>query len=208
MLPVGWLAPSAAQIQPALRGKRADGVEDAIDDRCRSVRAAVRRVRPLTSFTGALGGLAAVYLALGHYEAGAAVIIALIAAYSAGAHGRNLPFTVAVLVAFSATTGLGQPAGQAVPDMLWSCAVLALALAVGLTVRRLLGQTQAAQRRVLRVQQEQQALAEAAAREERRRIARELHDIISHGLGVVVLKPALPNRSWSATLARPGKRSG
>ncbi len=197
MPPVGWLAPSAAQIQPALRGKRADGVEDAIDDRCRSVRAAVRRVRPLTSFTGALGGLAAVYLALGHYEADAAVIIAL-----------NLPFTVAVLVAFSATTGLGQPAGQAVPDMLWSCAVLALALAVGLTVRRLLGQTQAAQRRVLRVQQEQQALAEAAAREERRRIARELHDIISHGLGVVVLKPALPNRSWSATLARPGKRSG
>ncbi|MBM0236714.1 histidine kinase dimerization/phosphoacceptor domain-containing protein [Micromonospora sp. ATA32] len=30
-------------------------------------------------------------------------------------------------------------------------------------------------------------MAEAAASEERRRIARELHDVISHGLGVVVL---------------------
>jgi hypothetical protein len=36
--------------------------------------------------------------------------------------------------------------------------------------------------------QQQQALAEAAAREERQRIARELHDIISHGLGVAVLQ--------------------
>jgi signal transduction histidine kinase len=38
------------------------------------------------------------------------------------------------------------------------------------------------------MQQEQQALAEAAARQERQRIARELHDIISHGLGVMVLQ--------------------
>jgi signal transduction histidine kinase len=38
------------------------------------------------------------------------------------------------------------------------------------------------------MRQEQQALAEAAARQERQRIARELHDIISHGLGVVVLQ--------------------
>jgi len=38
------------------------------------------------------------------------------------------------------------------------------------------------------MQQEQQALTEAAARQERQRIARELHDIISHGLGVVVLQ--------------------
>ena len=56
------------------------------------------------------------------------------------------------------------------------------------------------------MQQEQQALAEAAARQERQRIARELHDIISHGLGVVVLQAAPPNRSWTGTPARPGKR--
>ena len=139
---------------------------------------ALRRVRPLTALTGALGGLAAVYLALGHYEAGAAVLIVVIATYSAGAYGRNLPFTVPVVFAFGVTTGLRQPAAEA----------LALALGVGLTARRLRGQSQSAQRQVRQMQQEQQALAEAAARQERQRIARELHDIISHGLGVVVLQ--------------------
>jgi signal transduction histidine kinase len=147
-----------------------------------------RRVRPLISLTGALGGLAAIYLALGHYEAGASVLIALVAAYSAGAHGRNLAFTVAVVYAFGVTTGLRERASDALPDMAWSWVVLSLALGAGLTARRVRGQSRVAQHRVEQLQREQRALAEAAARQERQRIARELHDIISHGLGVVVLQ--------------------
>ncbi|MBM0236715.1 hypothetical protein JNW88_05330 [Micromonospora sp. ATA32] len=71
---------------------------------------AVRRISPLVSFVGALGALAVVYVAFGHYEAGASVLIGLVAAYSVGAYGRNLPFALAVLAGFAATTGLGQPA--------------------------------------------------------------------------------------------------
>jgi signal transduction histidine kinase len=148
---------------------------------------AVRRISPLVSFAGALGALAVVYVAFGHYEAGASVLIGLVAAYSVGAYGRNLPFAVAVLAGFAATTGLRQPAAEAVPDLLWTCVALFLPLAVGLTARRLRGQARAAEDRATVLKQEQQALAEAAASEERRRIARELHDVISHGLGVVVL---------------------
>jgi signal transduction histidine kinase len=149
---------------------------------------AVRRARPLTSLTGSLGGLAVIYLALGHYEAGASVLIALVAAYSAGAHGRNLAFTVAVVYAFGVTTGLREHASDALPDMAWSWIVLSLALGAGLTARRVRGQSRVAQRRVEQLKLEQRTLAEAAARQERQRIARELHDIISHGLGVVVLQ--------------------
>jgi signal transduction histidine kinase len=148
---------------------------------------AVRRISPLVSFAGALGALAVVYVAFGHYEAGASVLIGLVAAYSVGAYGRNLPFAVAVLAGFAATTGLGQPAAEGVPDLLWTCVALLLPLAVGLTARRLRGQARAAEHRADVLKQDQQALADAAASEERRRIARELHDVISHGLGVVVL---------------------
>lgn len=149
---------------------------------------ALRRLRPLIGLTGALGGLAAIYVALGHYEAGASVLIALVATYSAGAYGRNLAFAVAVVFAFGVTTGLREAASEALPDMAWSWVVLGLALSVGLTARRVRGQSQSAQRRVQQMQQDQRALAEASARQERQRIARELHDIISHGLGVVVLQ--------------------
>lgn len=41
--------------------------------------------------------------------------------------------------------------------------------------------------RALRLEREQHALAEAAAAEERARIAREMHDIVSHSLSVVVV---------------------
>lgn len=148
---------------------------------------AVRRVCPLISFTGVLGALATVYVALGHYETGSSVLVALVAAYSAGAYGGNLPFALALLAGFAATTGLGQPAQEAVPDLLWTFAALSLPLAVGLTARRLRSRVRTAERRADLLKRNQQALAEAVADEERRRIARELHDVISHGLGVVVL---------------------
>ena len=114
------------------------------------------------------------------------MLIAFVAAYSVGAFGRNLPYAMAVLGGFAVTTG-SATSRRSRADMLWTCLALCLPLAVGLTARRLRGQTQAAEHRAQVVQQDQQALAAAAAAEERRRIARELHDIVSHSLGVVVL---------------------
>lgn len=84
----------------------------------------------------------------------------------------------------------GQPAPEAVADLLWTCTALSVPLAVGLTASRLRGRAQAAEARTRTLEQEQQALAEAAADEERRRIARELHDVVSHSLGVVVVLQA------------------
>jgi signal transduction histidine kinase len=148
----------------------------------------VRRVRPLVALTGALGVLAVSELALGHYQAWGAVLIALIATYGAAAYGRNVPFTVTVLVAFAAVMGLGEPAGRAAADLLWTLVALSLPLAVGLTVRRSRSREAHARRRSEEGEWDRALQVAAAVAGERRRIARELHDIISHALGVMVLQ--------------------
>jgi signal transduction histidine kinase len=149
---------------------------------------AVRRSRPLTSLTGALGVLAMIGVALGHYEAGAGLLIGLVVAYSAGAWGDNTAYALAVLTGFALSEGIGQPASEAVPDVLWTCAALALPFGVGRSVRRLTSRARTAEGHAQRLRQERQAVAAAAAAAERRRIAHELHDVISHGLAVVILQ--------------------
>jgi signal transduction histidine kinase len=162
----------------------------------------LRRTRPLVALVGSLGALSVAYVGLGHFETGSSLLIGLVAAYSAGGYGRNLPFAMAVIVGFAATTGLGQSASEAIPDLLWTAAALTLSFAVGLTARRLRGRAHAAEDRTRALEREQQALAEAAAAEERRRIARELHDIISHGLGVVVLQAGAAEQALDCDPAR------
>ena len=148
----------------------------------------VRRVRPQVALTGALGVLAVSELVLGHYQAWGSVLIGLAAAYGAAVYGRNVPFTVAVVVAFAAVMGLGEAAGRAAADMLWTLIALSLPLAVGLTVRRSRSREAHARRCSEQAERDHALEVAAAVAGERRRIARELRDIISHALGVMVLQ--------------------
>jgi signal transduction histidine kinase len=147
-----------------------------------------RRVRPQLALTGALGVLAVSELVLGHYQAWGGVLIGLVATYGAAVYGRNVPFTVAVLVALAAVMGLDEPAGRAAADMLWTLIALSLPLAVGLTVRRARSREADARQRSELAERDRTLQVAAAVAGERRRIARELHDIISHALGVMVLQ--------------------
>lgn len=149
---------------------------------------AVRRLRPLTALAGAVASLAAISVFLGHFETGSSVLIALLATYSAAAYGRNLPFLLAVVLGFSATEGLRQPVSEGLPDILWTVVALALPIGMGLSVRQSARRAQSSDQNAERAAQEQHAAVEAATQGERLRIARELHDVISHGLGVVMLQ--------------------
>ena len=161
-----------------------------------------RRVRPLVALAGALGVLAVSELALGHYQAWGAVLIGLAATYGAAAYGGNVPFTGAVLVAFATVMGLGEPAGRAAADMLWTLIALSLPLAVGLTVRRSRSREAHARQRSEQVERDRAGQVAAAVSGERRRIARELHDIISHALGVMVLQAGAADQALDG---EPGK---
>jgi signal transduction histidine kinase len=148
----------------------------------------LRRVLPLIALTGALGFLGAAELFLGHYQSWASVLIGLVAVYSAAAYASNLPYTVAVVIAFAVTLGAGQPAGQAAGNVLWTLIALSLPLVMGVTVRRSRAREAQAQQRAAHLDHERAAQVAATAAAERRRIARELHDIVSHSLGVIVLQ--------------------
>jgi hypothetical protein len=62
---------------------------------------AVRRVYPLIVLSGALALLGVAELVLGHYQTWAAVLIGMVAAYSAAAYASNLPYILAVVAGFA-----------------------------------------------------------------------------------------------------------
>src|SRR6186713_3027427 len=67
-----------------------------------------RRRRPLLAYAGTMGTLAVIAVALGHYEAGSAIIIAFIATYTVAAYGDNLAYAIAVGLIFAVSNSVGQ----------------------------------------------------------------------------------------------------
>jgi signal transduction histidine kinase len=71
---------------------------------------------------------------------------------------------------------------------------MSVAWGVGLLVRRPVVRAQTAEDRAVQLEIEQAAAAERAAQEERRRIARELHDIIAHSVSVMTVQAGAVRR--------------
>ena len=71
---------------------------------------------------------------------------------------------------------------------------MSVAWGVGLLVRRPVVRAQTAEDRAGQLEIEQAAAAERAAQEERRRIARELHDIIAHSVSVMTMQAGAVRR--------------
>jgi signal transduction histidine kinase len=114
------------------------------------------------------------------------LVVHLIAVYSLvvyAAGWRGISLAAAVVAAFAVLLGLqdpSDPVGSAATGVVFT----AIAVAVGAVVRRY--------RRRADVMREERDQAEARARavaiEARARIARELHDVVAHGMSIVVLQ--------------------
>lgn len=148
----------------------------------------LRRLRPLVAFTISMSAMGLVAVLFGHFESGGSLLIAIVATYSVVVYGSNLAFVLAVLVAFSGALNLAQPVDEAVGDMAFTFVFLGLAVGAGLGVRSVRGRATLSAERAAALERERDATAGQAAEQERKMLARELHDILAHGLGVIVLQ--------------------
>jgi signal transduction histidine kinase len=120
------------------------------------------------------------------------VIVYSAAAYADGRAARAAWFVVAlgVLVDMVSLLG-GKPIGNvAGPDV-----SLLVAFSLGLGFARSRRQLDAARRRAGRLEADRLIAEERAAADERARIARELHDVISHDVSMIVLQASVEGRA-------------
>lgn len=140
-----------------------------------------RRRRPQLVLAVVLGALASLSLAFGPSDSPSAFLIIVVATYSAAAYASRPLLGAAMVTATSLAHDLRDPRVTRLADVVYSWIAIAFVFSFGLGMR-------ARQARTAAVERERDTRAEAAVEDERRRIARELHDIISHSLGVLVLQ--------------------
>jgi signal transduction histidine kinase len=155
---------------------------------------AFRRRRPLTTLAVVIGGYVGLSLAFGASQTWSNVFIIVIAVYSAVTYG-SAPLLAAALTLVGVVVGaLTDPLIDGFGDAVWGASLIVLTVGAGLTGRGLRARTKTLDDRAEALDRDEQRRAAEAAAEERRRIARELHDIISHSLGVVVLQAGAAER--------------
>lgn len=147
-----------------------------------------RRVAPMTVLVVVLGGFTGLSVVYGATEAAIVVFAAGTAIYSAAAYARSLAWAAVVGAVGVVVRDLHDPALVTIGDRVWSPVFATLAFLVGVGARLHARKVAMAEETAGALQREQAELVAAVVEDERRRIARELHDVVSHSLGLVVLQ--------------------
>jgi signal transduction histidine kinase len=154
---------------------------------------AVRRRLPLVAFVLSTVGIVAVLVFAAGFDNQSVGILAVpfLALYSLGRHTRGLEAAIGGLLVLADTVafliGDGPP--------IWSPSDIGFALgfvggpwAVGLAIRLRREREQTLSARNVELQRDQEERARQAVSAERARLARELHDVVSHAISVTVLQ--------------------
>jgi signal transduction histidine kinase len=158
-----------------------------------AVALAWRRSRPLASTAAVMTGIAAQAALTGHPPVGPVVAgPVLLSVYSLAAYGsrREALIGLVLAVAAGAIHDISDPALRTAADVdaasFWWLVTL-VAWIIGRYVRRR-RQARVLEELAARLEREREEQARAAAARERARVARELHDVVSHGVSLIALQ--------------------
>lgn len=163
---------------------------------------AFRRRLPIVVLAIVGCSIAGLGIAYGSAQAWSSVFPFVVAVYSAAAYGSPLWLVVFLAAGIVVVRDANDPYVHSIGDAMFSSTLALLSVLAGVEGRRLQRRGAVLDDRAEQLHQDEQRLAAAAAADERRRIARELHDIISHSLGVMVLQAGAADQVVATDPAR------
>ena len=154
---------------------------------------AVRRRRPLPAVAAALIGFSVVLVATDVSSDDDTYIpwlVMLVAAYTAGryAHGREVVPGAVLTLMFPARDRRHRSRWVQRREPLFFAFIAFPPYLAGVAIARRQGREAALERHVATLDAERERLAAEAVTEERARIARELHDVVAHGVSTIVVQ--------------------
>ncbi|HEY1487201.1 MAG TPA: histidine kinase [Micromonosporaceae bacterium] len=161
-----------------------------------------RRRYPLAVLVVVCTAVDALGFAYGSTQASITVFTLAITVYSATAYGPSLPVALGVSAVGVFLRDAYDPAIHSFGERIWDWLFVGMFIGIGYATRLRQLRLSASEQSARAAEREQAARAEAAADQERQRIARELHDIVSHSLGLLVFQAGVGEQFVDAD---PGK---
>lgn len=154
---------------------------------------AFRRRRPLAAAVTTFAGVNLSLIAgVPRRETLVGLAALMIVAYSVAVYNEVRPARIGLAVGLVLTWAgvVLTPGSKTIDNYLMITLILGGAWGLGRMLRRRLMEAVALERRALQAEREREDAARAAVTEERGRIARELHDIVAHGLSLMIVQAA------------------
>jgi signal transduction histidine kinase len=150
-------------------------------------------------------------LVVGSIEGSAvAIFVVIIAAYSPGAYadGRRAVAGLGLCLLGMSCVRATFPGPLRAGEIVWTCAVVTAAWLAGRAVRTRTRMTEELHEAALHAEDAREAGTREAVAEERRRIAREMHDIVAHSVSVMVVQAGGARRILDRDVRRAVEAAG